>query len=481
MEILIGIGLLLIVSGVLGMAINPEQEANKVMTNPFGDVNWNHELHARMKEIKNCNVCHHNEKQGEMNPRPCGDCHHQLAGSDSILTPELFMTVSKKVYQDENGPSAMKALHGSCMGCHKAMKKGPVICRDCHAQNFSGTHGNVQWNHTAHSRNDIMVNHQGFAGQCTDCHHQDTEAKTDADFRACSTCHKPIIEKDLSTETGIRGHEEVTHLQCQSCHVQFNPEEDNRSCISCHEGFIVDHSETPPSLEQAVHEKCENCHHQDNAELTQAMPTNCVDCHKPDPSRVEYPEMRSLLWDHKKHGQYTDVNCTTCHHQDSESGPKLACSSCHGKDHFDNPSLETALKKVCLDCHKERKVGLTTWENISFEKTPPHLMTYEGEKGKFAWNHQFHAIDTSISCQNCHHNIVRHDNAYVTATRIEQEWPEEARDIQSCRNCHGDSGAVKGSVAENTNAPDINRTYEKICVTCHQNLGAGPQQWDDFF
>jgi len=44
----------------------------------------------------------------------CSDCH-ELARSG-------------------NKPALMKAFHANCKGCHKAQKKGPLMCGQCHVK-----------------------------------------------------------------------------------------------------------------------------------------------------------------------------------------------------------------------------------------------------------------------------------------------------------------------------------------------------------
>ena len=52
--------------------------------------------------VKECKQCHH---KGSVND-PCAKCHKGIEGQ--------------------------KAIHKSCVDCHKKMSKGPVKCNDCH-------------------------------------------------------------------------------------------------------------------------------------------------------------------------------------------------------------------------------------------------------------------------------------------------------------------------------------------------------------
>jgi hypothetical protein len=483
-EILIGIALLLIVSGAAGMMMHPDREADSVLQNRFGDVTWNHEIHARMKDISNCTTCHHTEKQGEMNPRPCSDCHKPGADRADILTADLFLPKELVKYEGENGPPARQSSHSSCVGCHEAMKQGPTECRDCHGQTFTGSFGQVQWDHTTHARRLDMNDTPGLDDNCISCHHKDSEAKTDGEFRPCSTCHEPAAQKSLPIATGIKKHEKAKHGECQSCHVEFNPEDKNQVCTDCHKGMMVDKEKTRPSLEQAVHDSCSSCHNNEYKELQPSMPAKCTDCHKPDPSFIQLSEKEAIVWDHKRHAEYSndETTCVTCHHQDLEDGPKLACDSCHGSGNYQNPSYEAALEKQCVDCHKEKRVGLTSWDSLKSDRHKiPGYLKVEDENGMFWWDHRFHAVDISLTCQNCHHNTIQEDGEYATALHVGKDWSDANGGIQSCTNCHGPDGPVKGSVAEYTEAKSSDKAVEKVCTKCHQELKAGPQEWAEFF
>jgi hypothetical protein len=483
--ILISIALMLVVAGALGMKVRPKIEPDSILKARFGDVVWNHELHARMKDISNCTTCHHTDKMGTTEPQPCGDCHKLPDNADTIIVPEMFMDVEKVKYEGENGPPAMTALHGKCIGCHKAMSEGPEECRDCHTQKFAGAQGVVVWDHTVHSRKIDMDSHPGFEGNCVSCHHQDKNASNDGDYRACGTCHKPAIENEMVIASGIKDHEKFKHGECETCHTEFNPEDQNVSCTECHKGLELmsgaDTATIRPSLEQAVHGKCNTCHNEEYDKVEKSMPVYCKDCHEPNPNIIEISNEATLVWDHTRHAEYQNETCDTCHHKDVESGPQLACRSCHGTGQYDNPSFEDALKQNCVDCHKEKKVGLDTLESMISSEFKTGLYKYEDETGSFWWDHRFHAISSSLSCQNCHHNTIQKDGKYVTAKRINHDWSSKDGHIQACDNCHGPTGPVEGSVAQDTKAPNRPEAYKKVCVDCHQKLNGGPQTWDDFF
>ena len=495
-EVLLSAIVVLLFAGFGGVAVRPAFEPDHVLPSRFGDVTWNHELHARHEGISNCTVCHHQEQQGNMNPSSCHKCHTPLTNQEALLTPHLFMDVEAIKYEGEKGPPPRVAFHNRCIGCHRAMDEGPLVCRDCHEQRFSGTEGVVRWDHRLHARKLEMPKEAGSNDNCIHCHHQDADARNEGEYRACEACHEPVVVKGMKWATDIADHEDEVHGECQTCHVDFNPEEDDRSCHDCHQNIFVDTKDKTstqrPSIEGAIHERCLGCHNPDYEDLTPEMPVYCSECHKSDPSWLEVPGVGKVLWNHKNHGKYgKEVDCQTCHHTDQVDEPHTACRQCHDAAHLQNPSPKEALEETCLGCHKEEHNGLDTWaalmgdrktEGEDTEQFERGFLSFDAPEGRLWWNHRAHAVDYTFSCRSCHHTILKEDEEYVTKSRAKlDQWPEEAARIQTCRNCHGQEGAVEGSPAVNTKAPKLGDVYQTICLECHVALEGAPQTWDAFF
>lgn len=481
--LLFGVAILVGV-GVVGSFVRPPLEPDQIVPARFGDVAWNHELHARMKEIQNCQVCHHKERLGTSKPRPCRKCHKPESNQNALVVAELHMKVETKKYEGENGPPPMTAFHGRCIGCHRAMKEGPVVCRDCHAQSFSGPHGVVRWDHLAHARRIEMPVEGGADAACKYCHHQDKKAETVADYRPCRACHKPATVMKLEVATGIKKHEKLLHNDCRRCHTLFNPEEDKRTCTDCHQKWKVDYKTTKvrPSVEQAVHKRCMVCHQKDYAELEAGMPVRCDDCHVPDPSVLTDLDVGLILWDHNRHAKYGEgMTCAKCHHTDLPDQPHMVCSRCHGTGLYKNPPVAEALRKRCIGCHKEKKNGLVSWDHINTDRKQVRLYKIDAKEGPIWWDHREHAVTWSFSCRNCHHALLLKDGTYVTGAKAKVSWTGNATHVQTCRNCHGEKGPKVGSPAAKTKAPKLDDAFKKICIECHRKLGGGPQEWADYY
>lgn len=82
----------------------------------YGPMMFDHSKHAGLK----CEECHH--KLAESKDMQCTSCHKDVS-KENKKNPESF-----------DSAFHAKASSHSCVGCHKAMKKGPTKCNDCHTK-----------------------------------------------------------------------------------------------------------------------------------------------------------------------------------------------------------------------------------------------------------------------------------------------------------------------------------------------------------
>jgi cytochrome c553 len=93
---------------------------NKVFYNPQRPAAiFKHDVHNEAAGTEDCALCHHvyDDKgklvEGESSEDSmCSDCHGLKASG--------------------NKPGLMEAFHLNCKGCHLEMKKGPILCGECH-------------------------------------------------------------------------------------------------------------------------------------------------------------------------------------------------------------------------------------------------------------------------------------------------------------------------------------------------------------
>lgn len=83
-------------------------------------VTFDHAKHATTL-VKTCETCHHNHKgltkDTKVEVKKCTACHLDTNG---------------KIITMRDPTMTKNPFHVRCVACHKAEKKGPVICTGCH-------------------------------------------------------------------------------------------------------------------------------------------------------------------------------------------------------------------------------------------------------------------------------------------------------------------------------------------------------------
>lgn len=192
--------------------------------------------------------------------------------------------------------------------------------------------GPVVFDHEAH---DV-----GYDIECVACHHATKVSTTEV---PCETCHpadfdQAFIENHVDWFEGKAACEACHHLEwgrpifdhtlheemlgdCQSCHHGPEIEPQPMSCRNCHE---EEGDARMPSLKNAVHDKCRDCH----ADMFEEELSGCSNCHSRKNLR----------------GEHFDDPTT--------------CRACHDKPNKDLiPTRKDAFHQQCLGCHEKRGKG----------------------------------------------------------------------------------------------------------------------------
>ncbi len=79
-----------------------------------------HDSHNKRAGAEDCSICHHTYDNGILTGESsegaaCADCH--------------------KPSEHREGLNLSAAYHTRCKGCHLSVKKGPVVCGECHRRN----------------------------------------------------------------------------------------------------------------------------------------------------------------------------------------------------------------------------------------------------------------------------------------------------------------------------------------------------------
>ena len=115
--------MMLLLIGISSWPSGAQEEIDLLQESGLGNsqrqaVIFRHDEHNEAAEIDECNECHHIYEDGvkledeSSEDQKCNDCHETKSSGDI--------------------PGLRKAFHLNCKGCHLQMRKGPVMCGQCH-------------------------------------------------------------------------------------------------------------------------------------------------------------------------------------------------------------------------------------------------------------------------------------------------------------------------------------------------------------
>ena len=126
MKKLLGMSIPTLICWVLILFAYSQEDMRFVSNEPFDNPRrppsvFRHDEHNELAEIETCSVCHH-----------VYDDQGQLVEDES--SEDQLCSACHELERSDNKPGLMKAFHINCKGCHKAQKKGPLMCGQCHVK-----------------------------------------------------------------------------------------------------------------------------------------------------------------------------------------------------------------------------------------------------------------------------------------------------------------------------------------------------------
>lgn len=278
------------------------------MVTHYGEVVFDHKLHADMGEMAGgCANCHH-DIGGDGLVAPCRSCHSPTPSADAVIRPGL-----------------KGAYHRQCLSCHRDWAHENA-CGFCHEGGTgamppqAGPHelaGAMPASHhltmpttflyaTGHDPIPVVTFHhedhaRTFGLNCADCHRG----------ASCDTCHgpEPMPPQVRREET------------CLACH-------GGKRCTFCHglgEHRRFDHVAVTGWSLMPKHADvpCSGCHGPDPA-LQPPPSESCRACHRAgSPGGFDHATTGVVL-----EGDHKYFECVACHHGRVEGGT-ATCTDCH--------------------------------------------------------------------------------------------------------------------------------------------------------
>jgi hypothetical protein len=102
-------------------------------------------------------------------------------------------------------------------------------------------------------------------------------------------------------------------------------------------------------------------------------------------------------------------------------------------------------------------------------ETPIRLM-YKVTAGKVLFDHNAHTSDSGygLSCFDCHHHPMDDDSAVIACSECHNVTEDATLPPEKCGDCH-DAEEIK-----DTKMLKRSDAFHAGCISCHQNVEAGP-------
>jgi hypothetical protein len=264
----------------------------------------------------------------------------------------------------------------------------------------------------------------------------------------CVACHDSVYDA-----TDLKDHHLPKEAKCMECH---KDKKESGNCAFCHSNP----SAIEPRPEREPHLSFDHSKHIDRVN------EDCTVCHKvlPEPRRAgEPPKMAACLSCHNHQENFDKGECSLCHkdlwmhplkpestfehspnflheHASAARSDGAACSQCHEQT-------------FCSDCHA-KTVGITV-EDKEFDRVDRAFV----HRGDFISRHATEASANPAMCERCH-------------TTSSCESCHTARNVgaaaQDPRNPHPSGWAFPGSPSFHGDAA---RTEVETCAVCHDHGG----------
>ena len=387
----------------------------------------------------------HGEHTTVLEEEGCEACHKTDEQGAMVF---LFARASDPADKDE----LMELYHEACTGCHSERDEAdvPETCAECHVEQSQGEALRlpIGFDYSLHGRHTI------------------------AESEACDTCHHVYNEETGELEAG-----DGQESRCAVCHAE---EEDGDT----------------PSLADASHTQCVNCHMRRSDEGRDSGPVACVGCHDAaerenieqladaDIPRIErgQPDIRWMqapgtsfnlvpFYHERLEGQAE--TCSTCHHNGFQP-----CTDCHtvdGSDDGGGVTLQAAFhdshaQQACVGCHQQE-------------------VTQQDCAG---CHHVIDDVPAERTCETCHSGPLPgtavaamppsplHDVHLVGLPLPGDDFPEEitidtlVEKYEASRFPHRQIvDRLHRTISANGLARHFHGSTEMVCAGCHHNTPVG--------
>lgn len=304
----------------------------------------------------------------------------------------------------------------------------------------------------------LSQDHADLETDCSSCH---KPFEPSEETKRCLDCHEDVAS-DVANSEGLHGRKpEIEEALCRDCHTEHRGREGD---ITGFDTETFSHSFTDFEL-KGRHRgaSCIGCHRAEDK--YRAAPNRCADCHDADDPHQnqlgddcaechDEQDWRRTRFDHADTGfpledGHARVDCRTCHVGNRYEDTPADCSGCHAA----NDIHAGEYGQDCGRCHTPQQ-----WA--------PSTFRHDQETG-FALSHR-HA---GLACGLCHTGpLDRQKPKTGCADCHAADDVHRGRNGNDCAACHSERAwnAVHFDHARETSFPLRNRHAEIACQQCHQ-------------
>jgi hypothetical protein len=434
-------------------------------------VEFHHAVHVTALEREGCDACHDRDEKKR------------------VLPWLVRMEAAEDLDQ------VMESYHDKCIGCHqdrldRDLRAGPVQCGLCHLELEPATSEwrEIRWDYSLHARHVISE-----GNKCDGCHHVKDESgagrkvyKQGAES-ACRDCHG---ESGQEKRPSLR---DASHLMCVNCHLARDGGKTGPSrCKGCHDAGQLGRIEqlaTVPRLMRG--QKDQIWVHTEGGKLNlvpfdheahEPRTRSCSDCHHRTldacgkcHTRAPGEQGGYVSLEQAYHASGSARSCVGCHQARIEQ--RADCWGCH------HLLVDVPSRQACRICHSGPRPEQQGTESPAeaLAKLPPGLAAYsmEGFPDKVVIQGLANEFKPSVVP---HKDVAAYFDGVIGKSALASRFHGHNR--VPCAACHhrgpaGERPPPCGSCHHASvpdplrDKPELKVAYHRQCIGCHLIMGVG--------
>ena len=301
----------------------------------------------------------------------------------------------------------------------------------------------------------VIRDHVKAEGKCESCHVRFSREGQD---KLCQGCHKEV-GRDMAQKQGYHGR--IKEQPCRTCHTEHKGRE-ARIVVLDEKQF--DHKLTDYPLKgKHMETACGKCHmpdkkyrdaqgtciacHKKDDEHKGKLGTKCADCH----AETDWKDAR---FDHdttkfKLEDRHAKAKCKDCHADSGFKNTPMACVSCHRKD----DKHKGRFGEKCQTCHNAK-----AWDAVLFDHDRDTQYSLRGKHRQ-------------AKCDSCHTGSLYRDKLKPACVSCHQKDDKHKGSLgEKCGDCHVERDWNEARFDHGRSRfPLLGKHGDLECKACHKS------------